>query len=135
MGDMNAKVGDDNKDREKIMGTHGLGQMNENGEMFTDFCTYNELVIGGSIFPHKRCHKVTWVSPDNKTENQIDHITIRRNWRSTLQDVRTRRGADIGSDHHLVVAKLKIKLANHRPKTNKRSRFDLDKLQSTQTKK
>ena len=108
--------------------------MNENGEMFADFCTVNELVIGGSIFPHKKCHKVTWFSPDNRTENQIDHITISRNWRSTLQDVRARRGADIGSDHHLVVAKLKIKLAHRKTKINKRTRFDLEKLKNTQTK-
>ena len=115
------------------MGIHGLGNMNENGEMFANFCTFNELVIGGTIFPHKNCHKVTWVSPDNKTENQID-ITIGRTWRSTLQDVRTKRGADIGSDHHLVVANLKIKLANQRPKADRRIRFDLGKLRNPQEK-
>ena len=134
MGDMNAKIGNENKGREKTMGIHGLGNMNENGEMFANFCTFNELVIGGSIFPHKKCHKATWVSPDNKTENQIDHIAICRTWRSTLQDVRTKRGADIGSDHHLVVAKLKIKLAKQRSKTNRRTKFDLDKLQNSQRK-
>ena len=33
--------------------------MNENGELLTDFCTANELVIGGTLFPHKECHKAT----------------------------------------------------------------------------
>ena len=134
MGDMNAKVGKDNTGREREMGTHGLGMMNENGEIFADFCTFNELVIGGSIFPHKNCHKATWVSPDNKTENQIDHITISHNWRSTLQDVRAKRGADVGSDHHLVIGKLKIKLARKDWAKNKRSRFDLNRLHNPQTK-
>ena len=49
MGDFNAKIGMDNTGYEDIMGTHGLGQMNENGERFADLCALNQLVIGGSI--------------------------------------------------------------------------------------
>ena len=30
-----------------------------------------------------------------------------------MEDVRTRRGADIASDHHLVVAKMRLKLKKH----------------------
>ena len=39
MGDMNAKVGIDNEARELIMGKQGIGEENENGELFTDFCS------------------------------------------------------------------------------------------------
>ena len=98
MGDLNAKVGSDNKDREQIMGTHGTGTQNENGEMFAEFCAFNDLVIGGTLFPHKSIHKTTWTSPDGKTQNQIDHITIGRKWRRSLHDVRVKRGADAASD-------------------------------------
>ena len=38
MGDFNAKIGMDNTGYEDIMGTHGLGQMDENGERFADLC-------------------------------------------------------------------------------------------------
>ena len=82
MGDFNAKIGMDNTGHEVIMGTHGLGQMNENGERFADLCTLNQLVIGGSIFPHKRIPKATWISPNHVTENQIDHICISRKFRN-----------------------------------------------------
>nr|KAG5702159.1 hypothetical protein BaRGS_010425 [Batillaria attramentaria] len=94
MGDFNAKIGSDNTGYENTMGTHGLGQMNENGERFADFCALNQLVIGGSIFPHKRIHKATWRSPDHVTENQIDHICISRKFRRSWRDVRVMRGAD-----------------------------------------
>jgi hypothetical protein len=80
-GDLNAKVGQENEGLEHIMGRHGLGETNENGQHLVDFCTRHDLVIGGTIFPHKDCHKVTWVSPDHKIENQTDHVATGRKWR------------------------------------------------------
>ena len=59
MGDFNAKIGKDNTGYEEVMGKHGLGEINENGERFADTCALNKIVIGGSIFPHKRIHKAT----------------------------------------------------------------------------
>jgi len=44
------------------------------------------------------------------TENQIDHICIGKRFRGSLEDVRVKRGADVASDHHLVIAILKLKL-------------------------
>ena len=100
MGDMNAKIGQDNINGEKIMGKHGaVGEMNENGELLVEFCEISELVVRGSLFPHKNVHKETWESPDKKGKNQIDHIMISQRWRSSLQDVRVMRGADVGSGH------------------------------------
>ena len=134
MGDMNSKVGTDNTDREREMGQYGLGEMNNNGELLADFCATNSLVIGGTIFPHKRCHKATWVSPDHKTENQIDHIMVRQRYRSSLQDVRVRRGADINSDHHLVVAKIKMRLSARETQRNPRKKFNVKRLKEVDVK-
>ena len=47
MGDLNAKIGSDNSGYEEVMGRHGLGRMNENGEMLADFCAFNNMIIGG----------------------------------------------------------------------------------------
>ncbi|VDO94152.1 unnamed protein product [Schistosoma margrebowiei] len=79
----------------------------KNGERFANLCAFNKLVIGGTIFPHKRIHKTTWISPDHTTQNQIDYICINKTSMRTIEDVRTKRGADIASDHHLLVAKMK----------------------------
>ncbi|KAL9983220.1 hypothetical protein ACROYT_G005359 [Oculina patagonica] len=110
LGDFNAKIGPDNTGKEMVMGCHGLGCMSENGERFTDFCAFNDLVIGESIFPHRAIHKATWISPDGRMANQIDHITIARKWKPSLLDMRVKRGADIASDHHLLLGTFKVKL-------------------------
>lgn len=129
MGDMNAKIGSCNTGRETVMGKEALGVINENGEMFADFCAQNSLMIGGSMFPHKRIHKETWTSPDGQTKNQIDHITIDKKWRHSLLDVRAMRGADVGSDHMLVRGKIKIKLASiKKPSMEKRERYNVQWL-------
>ncbi|XP_073821416.1 uncharacterized protein [Musca autumnalis] len=132
LGDFNAKIGCENEGLSHIMGKHGMGTRNDNGERLVEFCQATQLVIGGSLFPHKRIHKYTWTSPDGKTQNQIDHICIRKSWRSSLLDVRTKRSADIDSDHELVMATLKVKLKCVRNNNTQRTqrRFDLKLLKN-----
>jgi hypothetical protein len=63
------------------------------------------------MFPHGNIHKYTGTSPDGKTHNQIDDILIDRRWHLSLLDVRSFRVADCDTDHYLVVAKFRGKLA------------------------
>ena len=134
-GDLNAKVGSQNEGIERNMGKHGLGEQNENGEKFVGFCVENNLTVGGTMFQHKNIHKATWTSPDKNTVNQIDHLAINNKWRSSLNDVRTQRGADINSDHFLVIAKIRLKLkkANHTT-SEKPRKFDTSKLRRPEIK-
>ncbi|CAH8468484.1 unnamed protein product [Heterobilharzia americana] len=111
MGDMNAKLrGAENTGRELTMGREALGEvMNENGELFAEFCAFNDLVIGGqAVCSSTRIstEPATWISPDGHIKNQIDFISIsrKRRWRRSLLNTRSRRGADVGSDHHPVQA-------------------------------
>nr|AAX30353.1 SJCHGC03063 protein [Schistosoma japonicum] len=71
------------------------------------------MIIFGTVFSHKRIHKTTPVFLNHIMWNQIDHICVNEELRRTTEDVRAWRGADIASDHHLVVAKLKLKLKKH----------------------
>ncbi|XP_045450139.1 uncharacterized protein LOC123658893 [Melitaea cinxia] len=137
MGDLNAKMGSDNEDREHYMGREGAaGVINENGELFGDLCSAQDLVIGGTLFKHKECDKITWISLDGVTQNQIDHISISRAWRTSLLDVRNRRGADADSDHHLVVADVRLRMAAARRKVEKASKkFNLQFLRSEEGRK
>ena len=107
---MNAKVGSYNMYCDRTMRKHGCGTRNENGERLIDFCNMNNLVIGGTLFPHQDIHKLTWRSPSGRDKNQIDHLMINDTWKRSLPDVRVKRGADVGGDHHLVTAFIKLKL-------------------------
>lgn len=57
MGDLNAKVGADNIGYESVMGTHGVGVMNDKGNRLADFCNENRFVIGGTISRTKHVTK------------------------------------------------------------------------------
>ena len=109
-GALNARVGMDNTGKERTMGTHGIGHINNNSEKLVELYKENNLVIGGTLFKHKDIHKVTWRSPNHNTVIQIYHVIINQKSRHSLHDVKVRRGADVGSDHMLVMATLSLKL-------------------------
>ena len=112
MGDFNPKIGSYNQGYENVMGVHGLGVLNDNGKQFVNGCAANNIVTGGSVFSHKLIRKATWgVTPDQVNENQIDYIGINKMSRRSLQYIRVKTGdEDVASDHHLVTARLKLKL-------------------------
>jgi hypothetical protein len=106
-GDFNGKDGGENIFKPTI-GNEILHQDNNgNGVRVVNFATSKNLVVKSTMFPHRNIHKYTWTSPDGKTHNQIDHILIDRRRHSGIFDVRSFRGADCDTDHHVVVAKLR----------------------------
>ena len=134
MGDLNAKVGADNTAHERSMGREGCGTSNDNGERLLELCAMHDLVIGGTLFQHPEIHKLTWCSPNGRDKNMIDHLMINGTWRRSLLDVRVRRGADVGSDHHLVTATLRVKLRKNGPQKKRQQQFDVERLRDPRTK-
>ncbi|CAH2108374.1 unnamed protein product [Euphydryas editha] len=112
LGDLNAKVGStENEDHlREIVGRYGLGERNERGEMWLQFCVENSLTITNTCFQQHPRRLYTWVMPGDRARNQIDYIAISKRWRSSIRSVRTYPGAYCGSDHRLLVATMRIKL-------------------------
>ena len=70
------------------------------------------------------------LSPDLSTKNQI-----RRKFRRSLYGVYVKRGADVASDHHLLIAKLKLSLKrNWTGDSRQRPRHDTTMLLKDTTK-
>jgi hypothetical protein len=63
------------------------------------------------MFPHRNIHKFISTPPDGKTHNQIGHILIDRRQQSSVLDTRSSMGADCDISRHLVVSKIKDRLA------------------------
>jgi hypothetical protein len=82
------------------------------------------------MFPHCIIHKYTWTSPEKKTHDLIDHILIDRRWNSSVLDVRSFKEADCDTEHYLVVAKVRERLAVSKQAAQKMDmqRFYLKKL-------
>ena len=105
-------------------------ETNERGLRLLEFATFNNLVLRNSLCPHKPSRKRTWQSPDQKHHNQIDNILVRKHFRPGVTSHRTRSfsGADIGSDHDLVMMTFRVHLKKVRKPNQPRLRFDLDKF-------
>jgi hypothetical protein len=111
-GDFNAKVGArDTSALTSVVGPYGLGVMNEAGEQLQDFCMEHDLVLANTMFQHHPRRLCTWTSPDGKTKNQIDYIAVAQKWKSSVRNCKTYPGADCDTDHQLLVASMKIRLA------------------------
>jgi hypothetical protein len=67
----------------------------------------------------------------------MDHILIDKRWNSGVLDVRSFRGADCDTDHYLVVAKVREKMAVGKQAAHKfdRGRFNLSKLNDLEVRK
>jgi len=127
-GDFNAKVGAREEGEEGAVGRFGLGQRNGRGDMLVDFCCANNLCITNTFYRQAKENRYwTWESPDGKIRNQIDYILVSKRLQGSVRNSRAYPSAEVGSDHQLVLANIKLKVK----KTEKGDRFyktDIAKL-------
>ena len=133
---VHAPSGEKSEESKEIIFKPTIGQesfhqdSNNNGVRLVNFTTTKNLVVKSMMFPHRNIHKYTWTSPDGKTHNQIDHVLIDRRWHSSILDLRSFRGADCDTDHYLLIAKVRERLAVGKQAAQRfdRQRFNLRKL-------
>ncbi|GFR73064.1 craniofacial development protein 2 [Elysia marginata] len=103
---------------------------NDRGLRLLEFAKYNDFKIMNTFGPHKPLRRRTWHSQGGEYHNQIDHIMIKRRFQSSVNIAQTRRflGADVGSDHELVMMTFALRLKKNKKRGNITIKFDVDKL-------
>ncbi|XP_063913213.1 craniofacial development protein 2-like [Zophobas morio] len=85
IGDANAMIGKENCYRPTIGKESKHQKTNQNGEKLIEFAEENKMVVKRTFFAQKEIYKGTWMSPDGKTVNQIDHILVTPNYRNNIK--------------------------------------------------
>ena len=91
------------------------------------FFQENALIIVNTLFQQYKRRLYTWTSQDGQYRYQIEYILCSQRWRRSIQSAKTRRGANCGSDHELLIAKFRLKVKKV-GKTTRPFRYDLNQI-------
>ena len=100
-----------------MIGKRGVTGLNENERYLWQLCCSNGLRFMNTFFQHRDVHKYTWYRPSMNQKSLIDFCIVLFDLFSDVLDVRVKRGAELSTDHHLVVCSLRLS----KPWPNKRS--------------
>lgn len=57
LGDLNARVGSKNNLWDGVLGSYGVGKMNDNGLRLLTFCVQNSFVVTDTLLKLRKMHK------------------------------------------------------------------------------
>jgi hypothetical protein len=117
-GDLNARIGTETTN--DLIGPHGEVELNDGGEYLWEFCAYNKLRITNSFFRHKDIHKFTWAERGSKSI--IYYVIANKKIWPYITDTRVYRGAEVDTDHFLVLCKIRTPKPYSQKKIQKRKK-------------
>ena len=88
IGYFNARIGRDNDKWPLVMGNHGIGKCNSNGELLLALCSEFELIVTNTMFKQKDERKTTWMHlvPDTGIWSTSSSRGVGIRWTSTVPE-------------------------------------------------
>lgn len=104
LGDFNARVGKNSDIWPNVIGRHGVGNINGNGELLLTKCVEHDLTITNTQFRQRNKYKGTWRHPRSGHWHMIDYVIVRRKHLKEVKITKAITNIDCWTDHRPVIS-------------------------------